>query len=366
MMIERRYSTGNMHKRPSADEISRCCFYSISPSQIILFRVRLAKDGKVLPIISFSSTTAKLRAKIKSMGAKLKVQRLDRTSSDVNRKGEQEFTEDMLENLKPRPLPESEGEAADLRALREANFSSKDNRPTEVEVTQKKKAQNGGDASSVPPLYVSGDDECAIVFELLLNTCGLSVSGHFGCWQFLQHDVPLLLCRSIGPCLNTVLKTLSISARRDNVYWNQLNSQEGQKEINSDSVMEIYGPILPCSLRDMMCATINWVTLDEKLDEYSVFDAPTQPMNGKGGDSDSKMERRQVSMFLQAHEGEYPVALPMSTGTASSYSFNGSNLPISNELNDGWNECINGEGLNSLVWNAARSTELSYNTFYTT
>ncbi|KAL7514725.1 hypothetical protein ACHAXN_012045 [Cyclotella atomus] len=365
LMIERRYSTGDRYKRPSADEVSRCCFYSIAPGQIILFRVSLTTDDKLLPIISFSSTTAKLRAKIKSMGAKLKVLRPNR-ASDESRKAEQEFTEDMVENLQPQSLRESQGEAADLRALREANYSSKDNRPTEVEVTQKKKAQGGGHASSVPPLYVSGEDECAIVFELLLNTCGLTVSGHFGCWQFLQNDVPLLLCRSIGPCLNTVPKSLSISARRDNVYWNQLNGQEGQNESNSESVMEIYGPILPCSLRDMMCATINWVTLDEKLDEYSAFDAPTQPMNSKGNGSDSKAESRQVSMFLQAHEGEYPVALPMSTGTASSYSFNGSILPISNESNDGWSECSAGEGLNSLVWNAARATELSYNTFYST
>jgi hypothetical protein len=360
-VLEKQFADKNK-RVPTPDEVSRCCFYSISPSQVVLFRVGLLRDNKPFPVIAFSSTTVELREKVKSMGANLKLLRPNKSivngSSDV----EETFSEDILGHSKPQ-APESQGEAADLRALREANNSS--TRSTEVEVTQKKKLQSGKRASSIPPLYVSGDEDCAVVYELLLNTCGFSLSGSYGNWQ-MQHDVPLLLCRSIGPCLNTVLKTLSVSACRDNAYWYQLNGQGNQSEQSYESVMELYGPVLPCSIRDMMCSAINFMVLDQKLDEYKAFDAPTQPINGKSNtESESKVEHSQVSMFLQTHEGEFPDSVPTSTGSASSYLFNnGSNISFSENKNE-MHECIKGEGLNSLIWNASHSAELSYNTFFT-
>ena len=355
-----RFST-NTNNKPSSDEVSRCCFYSISPSQVILFRVGVTKENSVFPVIAFSSTTAELRSRVKSMGAELKVL-LPNKPANGDANTEEKFTENMLENSQLTSRPESQGEAADLRALREANNSSTDNRPTEVEVTQKKKVQNDNKASSIPPLYVSGNDDCDIVYEILLNTCGLAVSGSCGKWLF-QHDVPLLLCRSIGPCLNTVLKTLSVSARRDTVYWTQLNPQD-QSNPKSESIMELYGPILPCSLRDLMCASINWMVLDQKLNEFSVFDAPTQPMNGQiNVDSENKDTIQQISMYLQAHDGEFPVSLPTSTGSSSSVFFNHSTMEHKHE-NLKWNECAKGELLNSLVWNAHHASEVSYNTVY--
>jgi hypothetical protein len=290
---------------------------------------------------------------------------------------EDEFMENMLESTCPKAMAEifDRDAAADLRALREANNASTDNRPTEVSVTQTKKAQgdNGSKASTLPPLYVSGDDDWDIVYELLLNTCGFSISGSYGSWHF-HHDVPLLLSRSIGPCLNTVLRTLSVSARRDNVYWNQLIKQDSENQ-KTESVMELYGPILPCALRDLMCASVNWMSLEQHfgnyLEDYNVFDAPTQPMDSKDTPVSKSNVDQQISMFLQAHEGECPITAPTSTGTSSSFFFNGSNISLSHEQNNNselseWRECSAGEGLNSLIWDTSRSrTELDYSTFLT-
>ena len=366
LLVTRCSSACEYKTPPSTDEISRCCFYSIAPSQVILFRVGYTKDNKAVPMIIFSSTTNEFRSKVISMGASLRVLIQNKVTNDLT-VTENLFTEDMLEQ-QPQTRPESQGEAADLRALREANNSSTDNRPTEVEVMQKKKVQSGNASSSIPPLYVVGNDDCDIVYEFLLNTCGCSVSGSFGNWQF-QHDVPLLLCRSIGPCTNTVLKTLSVSASRDNSYWTQLHGQESQGGHNTESVMELYGPILPCSLRDLMCASINWMTVDQKLKESDAFDIPTQPMNQNGTtDSGNKVESHQISMFLQAHEGEFPISVCTSTGSASSYYFNGSAITLANHPDHKekfqWIECTRGEGLSSLIWSTSHFAELSYNTFY--
>lgn len=369
-LLEKRLSSAGRSK-PSYDEVSRCCFYSIAPTQIILFRLEWSTDDKVIPVIVLSSTTAEIRSKILCMGAKLKVPRPKKATPDSSSRNsgtDDEFSEEMLNHSPHQFRPESQGEAADLRALREANNSSTDNRPTEVEVTQQKKAQHDTKASSIPPLYVSGDDDCDVVYEILLNTCGFSVNGSYGNWQF-RHDVPLLLCRSIGPCLNTLLKKLSVSACRDNMCWNQLSGREGSGDQSSESVMELYGPILPCSLRDLMCASINWESLDQKADENNMFDAPTQPMNGKhNNDSEDKDSSRQVTMFTQAHEGE-SISAASSTGSSSTCFFNGSISSHSNyEFKTGkfsWIECNQGEGLRSLVWYNSCSTELSYNTFFT-
>ena len=369
-LLAKQFSTAGGSKT-FYDEISRCCFYSIAPTQIILFRFGWSSDDKIIPLIALSSTTVEIRSKILSMGAKLKVlstKKVTPNGSSRNAETAEEFREEMLNHSAQQSRPESQGEAADLRALREANNSSTDNRPTEVEVTQQKKVQSDTKASSIPPLHVSGDDDCDLLYDILLNTCGFSVIGSYGNWQF-QHDVPLLLCRSIGPCLNTVLKTLSVSACRDNMYWNQVNGTEGSGEKSSESVMELYGPILPCSLRDLMCASINWTTVDQKAEENNMFDAPTQPMNGNhNNDSENKDTSRQVTMFIQAHEGE-TISAASSTGSSSSSFFN--NGSILGDLNEfktrdlQWNECIEGEGLRSLVWCNSRSTELSYNTFFT-
>eukprot|EP00804_Cyclotella_cryptica_P030625 CCRYP_015657-RA/>CCRYP_015657-RA protein AED:0.43 eAED:0.43 QI:0/-1/0/1/-1/1/1/0/954 len=366
---------------PSPDEVSRCSFYSVSPSQVILFRVGLDKENNLFPVVVFSSTTAEFRSKVKSMGASLKLFKRSNklTSASAINEPEEEFVEDMPGNTNAKATAEitDRDAAADLRALREANNSSSDNRPTEVSVTQTRKAQGDNfSKASTLPLYVSGDDDCDIVYEILLNTCGFSISGSYGSWHF-HHDVPLLLCRSLGPCLNTVLRTLSVSARRDNVYWNQL-AEEGSENQNAESVMELYGPILPCALRDLMCASVNWMVLDQHfrnvLEEFNVFDVPTQPIDSENTSVSKTNIDYQVSMLLQAHEGEAPITSPSSTGTASSSFFNGSNISISHEQNNQsnnselpeWRECDAGEGLNSLIWDTSRSkTELDYNTFLT-
>jgi hypothetical protein len=304
------------------------------------------------------------------MGVTLKLLRSTITTTNGNRRTEVEFSEDMLDSL-PNAGAETvdKDTALDLKAMRAANQSGTDNRPTEVEVSQKRKSNDTySKASAIPPLYVSGDDDCDAVYELLLNTCGFSINGSYGSWHF-HHDVPLLLCRSIGQCLNTVLRTLSVSARRDSVYWSQSSDQDVRGKQSHESVVELYGPLLPCAVRDLMCASVNWMGLDQKLDD-SAFDAPTQPIEGKSNaTSESIAKIHQVSMFLQAHEGEFSPPLT-STGFASSFFFNGSNFMLSDgsgrdtgvEMPE-WHECNADEMLNSMMWDARSHSQIEYNTF---
>ena len=92
-----------------------------------------------------------------------------------------------------------------------------DKEQVRVEVKKRNQQRKLGIAGSVrlPPLFVYGDDDCATVYELLLNTYGLSVgleetkaskSGS----ESVALDVPLLLCRSLGPCMNTTSRSVVV------------------------------------------------------------------------------------------------------------------------------------------------------------
>ena len=66
--------------------------------------------------------------------------------------------------------------------------------------------------TDLPPLLALVDDDCAAVFKLLLNTYGApsTRSTHNGSRDGAASvDFPLLLCRSIDPCLHSSLCTLS-------------------------------------------------------------------------------------------------------------------------------------------------------------
>lgn len=364
------------------DEIARCSFYSILPSQVILFRGSVGsfdqadanerKHISVVPVIVFSSTTAELRTKLRCMGVALKVLSPNETT---------DFSEDMLETKNQQSKSatgandkDSESVKAELQALRTANGAG-----AEVSVAQKKKNRGSGDISkesSLPPLYVNGEDDCAVVYEILLNTFGLSKLA-----TQPTSDVPLLLCRSIGSCLHTTLQTLSISARRDCAYWDQTMSSQAPTQ-EPESVMELYGPILPCALRDLACASINWMMLDKHWHDqrlvYDAYNAPTQAENfdekkTEEDATDNEGGTHRITILLQAHEGEQTVSEATSTGSSSSSFFNGSNATFSLSANDGgkgtgatatWQECNAGETLNALIWDVEHSSDLEYTTFH--
>ena len=208
---------------------------------------------------------------------------------------------------------------------------------------------------------------------------------HRRCQKSLTLEVPLLLCISLGPCMHTTLRTLSlISSRRDCDYLNQMqtNGSNMQRDINSISkaALELRGPILPCALRDMTCAVVNFMMMDnhDAQDQSSTtphsmnigYHLPDN-MHGENHPDTESASTHQFLMSLQAHEGECAGSAPKSTtGSPSSTEFNGSillNPKIGNQTADGsavaWRQCGHGDYVDKLVWDISRKSVVSFHTF---
>ena len=378
------------------DELSRCSFYSILPNQVILFRgVReeveevgnddlraKGQQQRIVPMIVFSSTTSYLRLKLKSLGVDLRLlSALQRTNGD-SYAANAIFLEHFLEAedvsaMKGRDANAADGDAESVHAELDA-IKWADDEKGKITVDRKKKAQqnkyNAAYAKKIPPLYVSGDDDCAIVYELLLNTYGLTSGVPEGRSGTQVLDVPLLLCRSLGPCMHMTLRTLSVGSRRHDGEGNmnqQLTLEERQQQpstslASSASILELRGPILPCALRDLTCAMINWMLLDKyKHDEQQRRKGSLPQLD------DTDLSSHQFAMFVQAHEGEWnnnsvSTTQKFSTGTSSSLHFNGSSMKLLSKDQEGnnslskWHECIPGDILHVLVWDVSRESSLSF------
>jgi hypothetical protein len=281
---------------PTQDDASRCSFYAILPHQTILFRGGYvdganssSDDAAIYSIVSmivFSSTTTCLRSKLMSMGVHLRVatqnKHFDTDSIDERKNFEVLYTESLIDaSTATNGVSFGEGDAESVQSdLDVMKLVNNDKDQVRVEVKKRNQQRTLGKAGSVrlPPLFVYGDDDCATVYELLMNTYGLSVgleestaskSGS----ESVALDVPLLLCRSLGPCMHTTLRTLSFSSRRNCGYLNQMQTNI-KRDTNSKAALELRGPILPCALRDMTCAVVNFMMIDNYAHDQSSTSTP--------------------------------------------------------------------------------------------
>jgi hypothetical protein len=398
------------------DDVSRCSFYAILSHQVILFRGGYVDSGnadhlrklrdernnpcsadaasqqRIVPMIVFSSTTACLRSKLKSMGVDLRIctQKKHANVDHERRDCEVLFSESLLDTgnrIAPGEVGDTESIQSDLDVMK---LENNDKEQVRVEVKKRNhQHQKVGKSGSVefPPLFVYGDDDCATVYELLLNTYGLSVgletklSKGGSSEPVSSPDVPLLLCRSLGPCMHTTLRTLSYSSRRDGGYLNQMQtnasnftSQRDNNYSTSKAALELRGPILPCALRDMTCAVMNFMMLDK----YTHMNTDDQlPIMYDESDPDTAASTHQFLMSLQAHEGECSTSsAAKSTGSSSSTEFNGLFPLLTPRQHENqsatvvgtttWSQCGHGEYLDKLVWDISRKSVVSFHTFAAT
>jgi len=352
---------------PTTDEVLRCSFYSIRPEQVVLFRcgyIPVNVNGNVehciMPIIVFSSTTVQLRSMLSSMGIKMRVLR-EMDSKKEN--GIDFFSEENLKDIDAQVQAnavsgDTESVHAELEAIKWA-----ENGNGNVTVAQKNKRRRLDDKTFTSPLYCVGYNDCSALFELFLNTCGLSVSSGSSPFEDrfdseIQSDVPLLLCRSLGSCMHFTLKTLCVSGLRDYGYMNQMkSSREKEKQETTDvrTTMELRGPILPCSLRDITCSLVDRMMID-KLQTRSVSKQPFESSTAEDG-----VGTHHFAMFVQPHEGERATLGPKSTGISSSSLFNGTKILLGRNEPSKWHECSHRELLNVMVWDSQRPDHVSYN-----
>eukprot|EP00578_Thalassiosira_sp_NH16_P001258 CAMPEP_0181131948 /NCGR_PEP_ID=MMETSP1071-20121207/30732_1 /TAXON_ID=35127 /ORGANISM="Thalassiosira sp., Strain NH16" /LENGTH=319 /DNA_ID=CAMNT_0023218245 /DNA_START=78 /DNA_END=1037 /DNA_ORIENTATION=+ len=312
------------------------------------------------------------------MGVELRLFVQSTDDTDVKGPSHDIFSESLLNTENHNTTPERDAEYvhAELDEIKHAD-DGKGKVTVEVKKKKNRPKYNRERKTNLPPLFVYGDDDCSAVYELLVNTYGLSIN--LGPDQprlntatvKSSSDVPLIICRSLGPCMYTTLRTLSTSNRRDTGYANQLYTRASSKTVSQDneqhhhsatnakSFLELRGPVLPCAIRDLTCAMVDLMLMDKCKQDRSPSGhlqiADDQYYN-------TSTSSHQFSMFLQSHDGEYSISTPKSTGSSSSIYFNGSNLPLSSRDEDHcdaraeWFECNHGDFVNVLVWDISRKS----------
>ena len=238
---------------PHDDEMLRCVFYVLSRGRVSLFRCAKKPEGGLIePTIEFSSVSEEFRLRMASMGILLRSKKNDLVDESLP-------TEEtaVLEKQQPSPS-DKESVSAELNAIKWA-----DNESGKVTIDLKRKAQETKGLvdrhSRSSAVYVSGEDDCFAVYEQLLNTYGLEHKDS-------DHDVPLLICRSLGPCSHTTLSKLTATGQIEQGYTRQRVTNRDNAS-SSRAILELQGFIMPCAIRDLVCSLAHY------------FEGPNRPQD---------------------------------------------------------------------------------------
>eukprot|EP00547_Thalassionema_nitzschioides_P004746 CAMPEP_0194222356 /NCGR_PEP_ID=MMETSP0156-20130528/32766_1 /TAXON_ID=33649 /ORGANISM="Thalassionema nitzschioides, Strain L26-B" /LENGTH=660 /DNA_ID=CAMNT_0038953119 /DNA_START=49 /DNA_END=2031 /DNA_ORIENTATION=- len=192
-------------------------FYGISMDQITLFRPQITEE-ELLPSISFSTLTMVNRKKLMDIGLKLYLPNGGIFCESL-------FEDAQIEEEKATNKPDDTLVKTDMEALRKAQAWGE---IAGADVTVKTKTKRKYRFSAnIPSLYISGYDDCASYFTMLLNRDYSTDSNY-----------PIFLSR-IGAFRNATLMSLVPQRRRI------------QDDIGH---IELRGPILPCAATAIMQA----------------------------------------------------------------------------------------------------------------
>jgi len=346
---------------------SRSCFYSISTGRTVLFRPALSSNNKngplFEPLIVISSSTKTMRSFMGSMGIRLQI-----LSPNNHASGNQ--YDDVTDMVVDQWLESDEIEDdlatnqvhQELEALRRATAHESVGAEVSISMFQKRKPKASGSKSPsiFPPLIIRGHDDCMSFYELFLNSYGSLMRNTT---ETVMTDVPLLVSRSLGPTKNMSLRHLASSVV-------QGRQQEGSTSIQQHqlSSVDLHGPIFPCSVRDITCASAAYFSLHKKLLH------PSQNLALKNNGDDTVDENilgsHYFMMQLRDHSGketstETKKSLGSSAvtmGSAGSFCFNGlvNHSNQSNEMGTIVEESRNGEVTSMAVWDVNRPLSIAY------
>jgi hypothetical protein len=248
-------------------KVSETYFYALGKGHTILFRVggAMRKDNgfgtneseailHLVPEIVVSSSSQSLRTKLRSMGVELFLLHGWHGHTGV-------FEEDWLlgttltGTIQSANVTASPNVLAELVAIRRAQMCGW-NVGADVAVSLQPKnvhrqGFNGISPKHVPPLLISGIDQCALFSTLYCNALGQMGIASFDQpiqARDLSFDVPLLLSRKLGPFLHGSIQSV-IPYQKEGHTTNE--SLLGKTTIE--------GCLLPCAVRDLVCATISFV-----------------------------------------------------------------------------------------------------------
>ena len=376
--IQELINTNEIGAPIDASTWSRTCFYAISPGLTTLFRPSYVPNGNsglsFEPMIILSSSTEIMRNSIRSMGITLRILNPDDNSGG----GYIEVTERFVEEWSKSERMEDDAATTqaheELEALRRATAHG-ESVGAEVSISifknRKFKSSPSKSPASFPPLIIQGHDECMSFYELFLNTFGF-VQNKLS--QAATADVPLLIARSLGPIKNMSLRHLSAAVVHGQREEPKINQQQHQL-----SSIELHGPIFPCAVRDIACASASYFSLHRK--QSSKLKNADNKIDGNydcNGDVDENiLGSHYFMMQLQHHSGNEnnnqinkpAKAIAGNMGSAGSFCFNGLVVNDKNKSNEmdmdmdmeGMsNENGDGEVTNMIVWDINRPFSIAY------
>ena len=317
--------------------------------------------ARFVPEIIISSSTLELREKLRSMGVQLML--LDHWHS--LKRGSVFKEEDLTRSLQPlstavklQQQDNSPSIQAELVALRRAQAFGQ-TVGADVSVRVHSRAGGGHSLPSrspkrIPPLYMTGLDDCAAFFEIYYNTFGDIRAGNLQLpWKTneLGQDVPLLLCRKLGPFLHSTVKSVRSTIRQTKT----VALGESTSEPPASTALCLEGYILPCAVRDLISASANVLLANEASRDVEEDISALEVENIAG--------THHFTIRPTAYSGE-EAAGNVKPGTIGSYSSKGMNGDYSvlqqSDYMDGMQYCEHDEILMLAVWDMQRPNSLAY------
>jgi hypothetical protein len=348
---------------PQESDIADTYFYACGKGHTILFRVGIQQSVdddddnlvteerdrdaiKLVPEIVITSSTRQTREKLRSMGVKLVL--LERWEE-----AEGEFQESIIDSAQSQAndrqgVDASPAVKAELAALRRAQVYGQ-TVGADVSITTKPRSNvRFRSPKGIPPLVVAGEDDCAAFFEVYLNSLGQIGSGTPQAWHAsdLPHDVPRLICRKLGPFLHSSMQSLDLKKKRSD----SLTKSDGSTSDEHVSI-ELRGILLPCAVRDLICAIINGMLASEIEINSS--------------------ESQNLIVRTTTYDGEELQAIQGAIGSHSSAWLN-TKADVWGHLQEGHEDgktvqqCRYGEVLMMAVWDSTRPSALAYKLDYKT
>ena len=260
------------------NQVSETYFYAIGKGQTILFRVGVllqnenresvvrdhtAPTSQLVPEIILSSSSQSLRNKLRSMNVTLHLLYEWNCQTGV-------FEDEWLYRSSPsgansNPIhrttePTGSGSTspnvmAELIALRRQQMTRWRVGP-DIAVMMKPKSrshlnQYTPSPKGVPPLRVTGKEQCATFFDLYYHSLGqVGATNYVENFRVkeLTFDIPLLICRKIGPSLHASIQSNDVTKREPPV---------GTDKMSSNATLDLSGYFLPCAIRDLTCAMVD-------------------------------------------------------------------------------------------------------------
>jgi len=213
-------------------------------------------------------------------------------------------------------------------------------------------------------LIIRGHDDCMSFYELFLNSFG-SLYGNSSDTPDCG-DVPLLVSRSLGPNKNMALHHLSSCILHDQREGSKTSQQQQHHQLSS---IELHGPIFPCSVRDLLCASASHFSLHKNRSRHSKS-ANTENDNRDDAVDETILGSHYFMTHLRDHTGEdasnYTTnqarTIMGKMGSAGALLFNGldqSRNHLDSKDTTG-EECKNGEVTTMTVWDVNRPFSIAY------